>query len=274
MPSNEPNRPWRSWYSSKEWFRLRHKAMQRDADKATGVPRCQKTGVLLTGPRHAPNSPVVDHIKPHRGDPRLFFNLDNLMTVSKLWHDQTKQRIDKGRLTQIGEDGFPIIGEGSKAWRDNLFEPRDLLPSKPDLVIVCGAPASGKSTYVRNLAAPDDVIVDMDLEADRLGICRFTTHRPAVLKLLAARNERLRNLSKSDASRAWFTMTAAKAEKRELFASQLKPVDVVVMFTPLQECLRRIADSRPNAPEAMLKAVTAWHTDYRPRQGETVIDYK
>ncbi|MHB2265024.1 HNH endonuclease [Aliihoeflea sp. PC F10.4] len=76
---------WRSWYKTSRWQKLREKILARD------LFTCQKTGVLLVGKHPAPNSPVVDHVHAHRGDERLFWDETNLMTVSKAYHDSTKQ---------------------------------------------------------------------------------------------------------------------------------------------------------------------------------------
>ncbi len=58
-------------------------------------PVCQETGVFLIGRHPASNSPVADHIKPHRGDPELFWNPLNLHAVSKTYHDSAKQRLER-----------------------------------------------------------------------------------------------------------------------------------------------------------------------------------
>lgn len=39
---------------------------------------------------------VVDHIKPHKGDARLFFNTNNLQSMTKECHDRYKQSMEKG----------------------------------------------------------------------------------------------------------------------------------------------------------------------------------
>ena len=112
MPSNEPNRPWRSWYSEKEWYRLRAAVLRRDSVEINGqlIPKCRKTGALLTGKAPAPNSPIVDHRKPHRGDRKLFFDITNCETVSKAYHDSVKQSHERGRKVAIGADGWPTSG--------------------------------------------------------------------------------------------------------------------------------------------------------------------
>lgn len=73
--------PWRAWYKTAEWGRLRQAVLRRD--KWT----CQRTGQLCIGKGHAPDAPVVNHKTPHRGDRALFFDINNLELVSKAVHD-------------------------------------------------------------------------------------------------------------------------------------------------------------------------------------------
>lgn len=105
------DKPWRSWYGKKEWFRLKAAAFRRDSVQLPDgriVPKCQETGALLTGKAPAPNSPVADHIKRHRGDPDLFFSLNNIKTVSKKYHDSIKQSQERRNAKPVGRDGWPI----------------------------------------------------------------------------------------------------------------------------------------------------------------------
>lgn len=81
--------PWRSWYKTSRWQKLRAAVLIRDKYV------CQRTGVLLIGKHPAPNSPVVDHIKPHRGDEKLFWDDANLHAVSKEYHDSEKQKAEQ-----------------------------------------------------------------------------------------------------------------------------------------------------------------------------------
>tara|TARA_R110002049_G_scaffold23545_10_gene83660 strand:- start:46745 stop:47104 length:360 start_codon:yes stop_codon:yes gene_type:complete len=82
----------KDWLNTARWQRLRLKMLQRDQYT------CQQTGVLLTGKHPAENSPVVDHIEPHRGDPDLFWDEENLQSVAKSWHDRVKQSMEKRGL--------------------------------------------------------------------------------------------------------------------------------------------------------------------------------
>jgi 5-methylcytosine-specific restriction endonuclease McrA len=72
---------WRAWYKTARWEKLRQQVLIRD------LYTCQRTGVLCIGKSPAPNSPVVNHKRPHRGDPFLFWDIDNLETVTKAVHD-------------------------------------------------------------------------------------------------------------------------------------------------------------------------------------------
>jgi 5-methylcytosine-specific restriction endonuclease McrA len=60
---------------------------------------CQRTGQLCTGKGHAPDAPVVNHKRPHRGDPALFWSIENLETVTKAVHDGLIQSEER-RLRQ------------------------------------------------------------------------------------------------------------------------------------------------------------------------------
>lgn len=71
----------RAWYQTQEWKRLRLQVFVRDRFK------CQRSGVTVSGKYPAPDSPVANHKIPHRGDPELFWDINNLETVSKAVHD-------------------------------------------------------------------------------------------------------------------------------------------------------------------------------------------
>lgn len=88
--------PWKAWYKTARWRRLRQEVLIRDAYT------CQRTGHVLGGKHPAPDSPVVNHKRPHRGDERLFWDIDNLETVSKAVHDSEIQREEQDSLHQRG----------------------------------------------------------------------------------------------------------------------------------------------------------------------------
>lgn len=81
--------PWRKLYNTPRWRALRLQVFARDGYV------CQQTGEVLVGKHPAPNSPVADHIVQHHGDEDLFFDIDNIQTVSKAYHDSEKQRLER-----------------------------------------------------------------------------------------------------------------------------------------------------------------------------------
>lgn len=84
-----PDKQVRAWYRSSRWLKLRMEVLVRD------LFFCQRTGVLLVSGKTAPNSAVVHHKTPHKGDERLFWDINNLEAVSKEWHDSEAQAQEK-----------------------------------------------------------------------------------------------------------------------------------------------------------------------------------
>ena len=227
------------------------------------------------------NSTVCDHVYLHNGDPLRFWN-GPFQALCASCHNQTKQSLEalstnrnkrEPPKNRLDASGWPIEPERPKGWvsGDELFWPTDLKPSKPELTIVAGAPASGKSTYVNQHARPGDLIVDADREADRLGIDRYTNVWADRVRLMKARNDRLRELATSKASRAWFTALLSKPEQRAHFVKLLRPKEVIVLLPTKQECFRRITASRKGYDIIMRKAAHRWFSQYGPRSNGTVI---
>lgn len=237
---------WRGLYDTARWRDLRLQVLQRD------LYVCQATGVMLIGRYPAPNSPVVDHIKPHRGNPALFWDIDNLRAVSKAWHDSVKQSMERGGRAASHPD-----------W---------LKPSLVPLTIVCGPPASGKTTWVRSHAGPDDLVIDLDMIASELAGSK--THgwdRDTYLNAaLYRRNDMLGWLGKrTDWPAAWFIVGEPKATWRLWWQNKLKPREIVVLETPEAECVRRVVSDPDRPHSGNTDAITQWWFEYDRRSGET-----
>jgi 5-methylcytosine-specific restriction protein A len=92
------SRPWRYLYNSARWTkgRLRH---------LTKHPLCRYCE--LQG--RVTEAAVVDHVVPHKGDERLFFDESNWQSLCKPCHDQVKQAAEHGRLVLGADtDGEPL----------------------------------------------------------------------------------------------------------------------------------------------------------------------
>lgn len=88
--------PWKAWYKTKRWRDLKALVHLRDAYT------CQRSGVICGGAYPADDSPVANHKRPHRGDPVLFWDPDNVETVSKATHDSLIQAEEQASRHTIG----------------------------------------------------------------------------------------------------------------------------------------------------------------------------
>lgn len=245
LAARDDDRDWRAWYKSARWRLLRREALVK-----AGF-RCCKTGVPLIGKAPASDSPVVDHIRPHRGDPDLFWDPGNLQAVSKAWHDSIKQAQERADQTAA-------------------IHPKWLKPSLIPLTIVCGPPCSGKSTWVAQQAGPRDLVIDLDVIAsDISGEPLHGWDRDRWLNAaLWRRNNMLGDLARpSRYPAAWLIVSEPKAKHRDWWAQTLKPQRIVVLEVDEPECLRRaMADGRDiNRTES---AITRWWVEYERRLGD------
>lgn len=67
--------------------------------------------MCVTGARYKDDVRLanVNHVRAHKGDPELFYDLDNLETVCQGCHSKWIQKQERtGYHSAIGEDGQPI----------------------------------------------------------------------------------------------------------------------------------------------------------------------
>jgi 5-methylcytosine-specific restriction endonuclease McrA len=86
------------WYSTERWRRLRAQLLAVE-------PLCR---VCLKAGRVTATT-VADHKIPHRGDPKLFWNFDNLQGLCDIHHGE-KQRVENGgpAKSAISVSGWPV----------------------------------------------------------------------------------------------------------------------------------------------------------------------
>ncbi|WP_324290694.1 AAA family ATPase [Ancylobacter sp. SL191] len=188
---------------------------------------------------------VVDHIIPHRGDSKLFWSRSNWQALCVTHHSRSKQAAEKG-------------GGDAALARAHPFLKRARIP----VVIVCGAPGSGKSTYVDQHKGPNDLVIDLDVIRSRLaGSSLYGAGPQWTAPALDERNRILQGLAADHVhERAWFIVSAPEREERDLWVRKLGTARVVLMPTPLEECLRRIAadPGRAGHVDRMQQAARDW----------------
>jgi 5-methylcytosine-specific restriction endonuclease McrA len=78
--------PWRAWYGSQRWKRLRWAVCVRD------LFTCQLCHRIAGRKGEA----IADHKTPHRGNASMFWDEANLQCVCKSCHDSIKQAAERG----------------------------------------------------------------------------------------------------------------------------------------------------------------------------------
>jgi hypothetical protein len=137
--------------------------------------------------------------------------------------------------------------------------PDDLAPSRIPVTLVAGPPGSGKTTYVRDRAGANDLIIDLDrIIAAMSGQPEHqTTDRRWLPLAVEARNDLLRSLA-TDTTHpaAWFCTSAPGLRWREQWARRLG-AEVVVLAPRFLVCVDRLMTDRMRAPEQATEAIEA-----------------
>lgn len=87
-----------SLYKSKQWKAIRAKRLYKE-------PFC-RTCTLLNKQTRAW---IVDHVIPHKGDTKLFYDYANTQSLCETCHNSLKQSEEvRGFAKVIGQDGWPV----------------------------------------------------------------------------------------------------------------------------------------------------------------------
>lgn len=234
--------PWRRWYGLKRWQDIR----QRQLAAEPLCAMCFDLGVIT-------QADVCDHVTPHKGDETLFWS-GPFQSLCRTHHDRDKQRLETSYQ----------------------YRPEWLSASTIPLTIVCGPPASGKSTYVGERAASDDLVIDLDTIAWRMAGASGPLHgwdRERWLgPAMRERNNLLGALSKRPPwAAAWLTLSEANADRRQWWADKMRPREIVVLETPPDVCMARVRADESRNRDRTYDAITRWWAAYRPREGDIRI---
>lgn len=147
---------------------------------------------------------------------------------------------------------------------ENIYLPSIVKPINKDIYIVCGAPGSGKSTYVNKNAEQEDLIIDLD------NIIMQYTNKPLysntekyVRIAIERRNEILNSLNSYKSKRVWFIVSAPTSNGRKHWKEQLDGT-VIMLDTSKDECYKRLErDTRRSNNIMKYKvAVRNWFINY------------
>lgn len=213
---------------------------------------------------------VADHIIPHRGLAKLFFNADNLQSLCKMHHDRHKQKDERrGYSVRIGQDGWPV-DEQHPVHTAQAVKPHHLYPFIPPGIpeldvpseFVCGPPASGKTHYAdsqREIAGV--MVLDPDEDAHLSGLKSPSDGDKVWGRNVAARHLRvLRNLTE-DVEKVIIVRVCPLPQARDAWARALGgQCKIRLMDTPERVCIERIESDPVREPwkRRQIAAVRFW----------------
>lgn len=198
----------------------------------------------------------VHHVIPHRGDQQIF----KTGPLQSLCH-KCHSRITYREVNNPSDSYYPFI-------------PGDYAVP---VFMVCGAPGSGKNTFVNKTAQPGAVVVDLDLIITSMtGLPPYSPLTQDILnRAFHKRNAWLLDLYNhpGDTKSIWFIVSGGLTSDRRIWATILRPKMVYVLLPGKEECIRRIRADHRRAYVVFeqCQAVDRWYANYHPRDGEVVI---
>lgn len=136
----------------------------------------------------------------------------------------------------------------------------NLIPCK--VTIVCGPPASGKSTYVKLNKQPEDLVIDLDLIKQAISMCdRDSVPNSLVPVAKDVRDFLYSRIRKREIdSDVWVVLTNPRQAER--LKREFKAI-VIHMLVDKEECLRRaMSDDERKDKELQEIIITEWFNKF------------
>lgn len=207
---------------------------------------------------------------------------ENPLCVECLKHGQVVSATDVDHIIPKRDGGGdtlenlqPLCHECHSRKTFGELKPVDSVACTSQVILVCGPPGSGKTTYVRDHKRTDDVVIDVDALVAALTLGPWYEKTPQVLRIALDVRDYLidRMMRSSEIARWWLITSEADSEKRRALALRTKASTVYVIETSALECMRRIRNDERRESSAALwdDIIRRWWNTYQRNDGETAI---
>lgn len=202
----------KSFYNSSKWRKLSKLYM---TEQHYVCERCGDVATICHHKRYITPDNVTD--------PSITLNTSNLECLCQNCHNQ----------------------EHSKAMHTNgmAFDEAGNLIKAPEVYIVCGAPGSGKTTYVRERKSANDIVFDLDyICAALMGTDDIYQNHDSVLQVALELKECFLSCieqRRGKWAQAWIITSTPDRFQQAALAQRLRG-EIVTMPATLNECIERI----------------------------------
>lgn len=206
---------------------------------------CVKYGRLKT-------ANVVHHIVPHRGNYELFWDDRNWQAMNKRCHDRhTFRETRKGINNKMSWEGYRFDSEG------------EMVPVK--VYLIWGAPASGKTTYVREHMQEGDMVVDLDMIKQSIGMVGKTEAWDLLLETAIGIRDYLYDLidKRKIKTNVWVIAGLPTKQERDAVIKKIRPDDIKFIDATQDKCIEQaIKDVSRVDKERQLDIIRKWFKRY------------
>lgn len=242
----------KTFYRSAKWLRCREAYISARRLIDGGLCECcrEKPGEEL----HHKTFLTPDNIN----DPNITLNHDNLAWLCKDCHFKAHEEAILSGLKKTKRQ--------SRILNDNGYyfdENGDLLPQK--IYVVYGAPASGKTRYVREHKADGDMVVDFDYLQQAISMNGKKDRSVNLISTVLDIREYIYSLveaRKIDCKNIWIVACLPRKEERLALISRLHAEPIYIHATK-EECMRHAdEDTERKDKHEQHAIISKWFEDY------------
>ena len=231
------------FYKSKQWEAFRKVIIDQRTDQ-NGYVHCCSCGKPILKPYDLIIHHKQELSEANVNDAMVALNPDNVECICFRCHNRIHERF-----------GFNKTSTGRNV--------------KKQVYIVYGSPCSGKSTWVHEVADPEDLIVDLDSIWQMISI-NNRYEKPGALKSVVFQiRDSLYDIIKYRSGKwhnAYAITGGALKGDRDRLQQRIGADDLIFIDTPKDECLKR-AKLRGGQADDWITYIADWFEKFQPDEG-------